>query len=71
MKEEERLIESLHPLERTVLPILKDHVSIADIQKLTNLQEVEATRAIQWLENKRILHINDCVRQVRVAMGEG
>jgi len=64
MKEEERLIESLHPLERTVLPILKDHISVSDIQKLTNLQEVEATRAIQWLENKKILHITRNTKEI-------
>ncbi len=64
MKEEERLIESLHPLERTVLPILKDHLSVSDIQRLTNLQEVEATRAIQWLENKKILRINRNTKEI-------
>ncbi len=64
MKEEERLIESLHPLERTVLPILKDHLSVQDIQKLTKLQEVEVVRALQWLENKKILHISRNTKEI-------
>ncbi|MEK6839917.1 MAG: hypothetical protein AABX72_03175, partial [Nanoarchaeota archaeon] len=64
MKEEERLVESLHPLERTVLPVLKDHCSVEDIQKLTRLQEVEVVRALQWLENKKIIHINRNTKEI-------
>ncbi len=55
---EEQLIASLHPLERAVLPVLKDHLSVSEIEKLANLQEVEVVRALQWLENKQIIRIN-------------
>ncbi len=54
LTEEEKLIESLHPLERKVLP----HIGLKnlnDVIKKTGLQEVEAVRALQWLENKNIL----------------
>ena len=54
LTEEEKLIESLHPLERKVLP----HIELKSLNKIikkTGLQEVEAVRALQWLENKNIL----------------
>ena len=52
--EYEKIIESLHPLERKVLPFagLK---SIEKIIKKTGMAEVEVIRALQWLENKNIL----------------
>lgn len=57
MKEVEKLIESLHPLERAVLPVLHDNINVKEICSKTNLQEVEAIRALQWLENKKALKI--------------
>ena len=54
LTEDEKIIESLHPLERKVLPCtsLKN---VNSIVKKTGLQEVEVIRALQWLENKNIL----------------
>ena len=54
LTEDEKIIESLHPLERKVLPYtsLKN---VNSIIKKTGLQEVEVIRALQWLENKNIL----------------
>ena len=54
LTEDEKIIDSLHPLERKVLPCtsLKN---VNSIVKKTGLQEVEVIRALQWLENKNIL----------------
>jgi len=49
------LIDSLHTLERKVLPVLHDNITLKEIIKKTNLKEEEVTRALQWLENKEIL----------------
>ncbi len=51
------LISKLHPLERTVLPILKNHTELSAIINASKLQEIEVMRALQWLENKKVLEI--------------
>jgi len=53
----EILAEKLTPLERKVLPVLKKKNSLKDIQKATELKEIEVTRALQWLENKKLVKI--------------
>ncbi len=49
------LIRSLHPLERKVVPNLKNNITLKELAKSSKLQEVEAMRALQWLENKKVL----------------
>ena len=49
------LIRSLHPLERKVIPNLKNNITLKELAESSNLQEVEAMRALQWLENKKVL----------------
>lgn len=51
------IIKSLHPLERKVLPFLKEHKELSQLIERTGLKEVEVMRALQWLENKNILKI--------------
>ena len=53
-----KIIAKLHPLERVVLPALRDHTELSAIAKATKLSEVEVTRALQWLENKQLLKIH-------------
>ena len=50
-----KIITSLHPLERKILPFLKKGISFDSVVKLSNLKEVEVMRALQWLENKKII----------------
>src|SRR3989344_7570536 len=57
----ESLIAKLHPLERQVLPVLKENKELAAICKASKLQEIEVVRALQWLENKEVLKINTIV----------
>ncbi|MBU0457531.1 MAG: phenylalanine--tRNA ligase subunit alpha [Nanoarchaeota archaeon] len=52
------LTAKLHPLERVVLPILKEENELQIIVKKSKLKEVEVTRALQWLENKSLLKIS-------------
>ncbi len=56
-KEVKELNESLHPLERAVLPVLKEGISTKEIEQATGLQEIEVNRAVQWLENKKLIKI--------------
>ena len=53
------LIASLHPLERKIVPILNEGMSVEEISKDSGLQEIEVTRAIQWLSNKEVLDIKE------------
>ncbi|MBU0470466.1 MAG: phenylalanine--tRNA ligase subunit alpha [Nanoarchaeota archaeon] len=54
----DNLVAKLHPLERAVLPILKEETELSAISKKAKLQEIEVMRALQWLENKKILSIS-------------
>ncbi len=51
------LMESLHALEIKVLPSLKKYTKFEYLVKDSNLKEVEVMRALQWLENKKVLKI--------------
>jgi phenylalanyl-tRNA synthetase alpha chain len=51
----EHLLASLHPLELKVLPQLKEGMTLSALCTAAGMQEVEAMRALQWLENKKAL----------------
>lgn len=53
-----KLAATLHPLERKVLPALKAHRTVADIAGVTGLKDVEVVRALQWLENKKLVTVS-------------
>lgn len=57
MKTDE-LIETLHPLERAVVPYLAQATTLEELVSLSKRQEVEVMRALQWLENKGVLTID-------------
>ena len=54
----QKIISTLHPLERKVLPALKETNSFEEISKKTGLQKVEVMRALQWLQNKKIIRVD-------------
>ncbi|MDP3918593.1 MAG: phenylalanine--tRNA ligase subunit alpha [Nanoarchaeota archaeon] len=60
------LIKRLHPLERRVVPFLKDKITLTELSKASGLQEVETVRAIQWLENKKVLEIDLDIQEIIV-----
>ncbi len=70
-KDAERLAKGLHPLERKILPHLKPEGTLAELAKAAGVQEVEAMRALQWLENKGVLKIQSKERQVLVIKDKG
>ena len=53
------VVKTLHPLERKVLPLLKNVKSYRELTRISGLQEVEVMRALQWLQNKDVLKISD------------
>ena len=58
------LIESLTPLERKVLPVLKENKELEKIVQKTNLKEVEVMRALQWLQNKSLLLVHTELKEI-------
>ena len=53
----QEIVSTLHPLERKLLPFLKNNIAFQELQELSKMQEVEVMRALQWMENKNILKI--------------
>jgi phenylalanyl-tRNA synthetase alpha chain len=52
-----RIIDTLHPLERRIVPFLNKCNELKELMRLSGLSEAEAMRALQWLENKQALKI--------------
>lgn len=59
-----KIAEGLNKLERTVLPFLGQYKDIKTLEKLTKLKEVEIVRALQWLENKKIISVKEEQKQL-------
>ncbi|MBI2106874.1 phenylalanine--tRNA ligase subunit alpha [Candidatus Woesearchaeota archaeon] len=60
----QELLESLHPLERKVLPYLQKTNSLKDLIKESKLEEVEVLRALQWLENKKLVTLQRSTKEI-------
>ena len=67
----DKLINTLHPLERKVLPVLTKLSGLSEIAKETKLQEVEVMRALQWLQNKEIIKIKEDLKEIVVLGANG
>jgi len=52
----QKLIESLSPHEQKILPYLEEK-SIAEICKKSNLDKISVVRALEYLQNKKIINI--------------
>lgn len=59
-----RLINRLHPLERKVLPVLDKASSLGEIVEESGLKEVEVMRALQWLQNKKIILLKEELKEI-------
>ena len=59
-----KLIDTLHPLERKVLPVLAETLDFNKITKQTGLKDIEVMRALQWLENKQVLKLQDKLKEI-------
>ena len=69
--EVDKLIETLHPLEKKVLPVLEKVSKLSDIISHSGLSEVEVMRALQWMQNKDIIKIKEDLRDVIVLEKNG
>lgn len=52
----DRILESLSPNERKILPYLEER-NMAEICKKSNLDKISVTRALEYLKNKGIVNI--------------
>jgi len=64
MQDLNKLIQTLHPLERAVIPVLENSIELSAITKVTGLKEVEVMRALQWLENKGIIKVQQILKEI-------
>ncbi len=53
------LVAKLHPLERQVLPVLSREQELPGIAQSAGIQEVEVRRALQWLEQKKAVTLQE------------
>ncbi|MBS3107605.1 phenylalanine--tRNA ligase subunit alpha [Candidatus Woesearchaeota archaeon] len=61
----EDIISKLHPLERKVLPLLEQGISFDTLlAKATSMKEIELMRALQWLENKKVIDLKVDIKEV-------
>ena len=54
----QNLVDSLNRLEIQIFPQIKENISLKELAKKTNLQEVQVDKALQDLENKNLIIIN-------------
>ncbi len=59
-----KIADSLHSLERKVLPHLKEWKDIHELISVTGLKEIEVNRALQWLKNKGLIEISEAKEEV-------
>ncbi|MBW3003289.1 phenylalanine--tRNA ligase subunit alpha [Candidatus Woesearchaeota archaeon] len=58
------LAETLHPLERKVVPLLSKYSDYQDLVKHSALKDVEVMRALQWLQNKKVIGLKEELQQL-------
>ncbi len=66
--DEKEILESLHPLERKILAVLKDNDKAEDVAHKAGLQTLEALRAFQWLQNKHLVTVHEEIKE-EVSLG--
>lgn len=62
MQNNQKIIESLSPHERKILPYLNDEIN--EICKKSNLDKVSVLRALEYLQNKNLIKLNQEKRKV-------
>ncbi len=67
----DKLIQTLHIYERKVLNVLDKANDLSSIAKESGLQEIEAMRGLQWLENKGIVKISSELKEIVVLDDNG
>ena len=60
----QKIIESLSPHERRIIPFLGSTDNVVEICKKSNLDKVSVLRALEYLQNKGIVKINSVKRKI-------
>jgi len=63
-KDLRKIAESLSENEISVLKVLKEKLTSSQLQSTTKLSQVEVARALQWLDNKRLISIEKDEKEV-------
>ncbi|MDP2750465.1 MAG: phenylalanine--tRNA ligase subunit alpha [Nanoarchaeota archaeon] len=64
MTEIKKLVKSLHPLERKILPFLAEGKTARELEKDSKLKDIEVMRSLQWLQNKEIVILDEELKEV-------
>lgn len=64
MRDLNKLVQTLHPLERAVMPVLENDIDVETLTRKTGLKEIEVMRALQWLENKGVIKIQQTLKEI-------
>ncbi|MBI2574662.1 phenylalanine--tRNA ligase subunit alpha [Candidatus Woesearchaeota archaeon] len=59
-----RIVSSLHPLERKVLPFVGKHNDVRSLVAASGLSETEVSRAVGWLSSKGLVESKESSRDV-------
>jgi len=60
----DKLVETLHILERKTLAVLKEKDNLKSIVKASGLSEIEVMRALQWLSNKDLIKLDETAKEL-------
>jgi phenylalanyl-tRNA synthetase alpha chain len=64
MQDINKVLETLHPLERKVFPLLEKDSDFSKLVKNSGLEEIEVLRALQWLQNKKLIILKTEVKEM-------
>ncbi len=65
----EQISRTLHPLERTVLALLPSVTQFSEIVRKSKLKDVEVMRALEWMENKKLVSVQRSAKK-HIVLGE-
>lgn len=60
----DKLVESLHPLERKIIPFLENKITLQELESRTTLSQVEILRALKWLQNKKAVKVKKEIKEM-------
>lgn len=67
--EYENVINSLSPAEHKILPFIKSEMVLGEILAISGAKEIEAMRALQWLQNKSLVSLEPETKKI-VSLGK-
>ncbi len=68
MAEEEKILESLSPIERKVLPNISGKINVNEISKKSETDNTTTLRALEFLKNKEIVTVSSTEKKI-VSLG--